>query len=48
MVLPLYYVCAGFLTANERGEELLKPGPEIAESIEKSRQEIIERQGIYE
>lgn len=47
MVLPLYYVSVGFLNPKERGEELLKPGPEIGESIEKLREEIIERQNLY-
>jgi hypothetical protein len=47
LISPLYYVSAGFLGPKERGEELLKPGPEISESIEKLREEIIGRQKIY-
>jgi hypothetical protein len=48
MALPLYYVCAGFLAPKERGEELLKAGTEISESIELLRADILSRQEHYQ
>lgn len=45
LIRPLFYITAGFISGQE--EEALKPGPELKETINDIRQDILERQKFY-
>jgi hypothetical protein len=47
IIKPIYFVTAGFLKGKEQAEELLKPGPELNESIQELKKHIKEKQKFY-
>jgi len=47
LIKPMYYVAASFMGGKEQEEELLKPGAELTDGIEKITAFILERQRLH-